>query len=249
VLLRGKNAIVTGSNRGIGQAILSKFAENGANVFAHARKENLQFEQYCHSLEDRFHVRIVPVYFDVANAEEVKGGIKRVIGINKEIDILVNNVGVVNQVKLFQMTSIQEMREEFEVNFFAQMYITQLVSKLMVRRRQGSIINISSCAGIDGNTGMMGYVSAKAAVIGATKRLAIELGNYNIRVNSVAPGLTDTEMGHKMSEQLQEEMMKQLIIKRKAQPKEVADAVVFFASDMSSFITGQTLRVDGGMLN
>lgn len=249
MLLKGKNAIVTGSNRGIGQAIIGKFAENGANIFAHARKENLQFEQYCHSLEERFHVRVTPVYFDATNAEEVKGGIKKIVGIEKEIDILVNNIGVVNQVKLFQMTDIKEMREEYEVNFFSQMHITQLVSKLMVRRKQGSIINISSCAGLDGNTGMISYVSAKAAIIGATKRLAIELGNYNIRVNSVAPGLTDTEMGKKMNDQLQEEMMKKLIIRRKAKPNEVADAVVFFASDMSTFITGQTLRVDGGMLN
>lgn len=249
MLLQGNNAIITGCNRGIGKAILKRFAENGANVFAHARKKTDEFEQYCNELASQYNVKIIPVYFDVTDEEAVKQGIKNISSVEKKIDILVNNVGVVNQVKLFQMTKIQEIKAEFEVNFFAQMYITQLVSKIMLRNKSGSIINISSCAGIDGNTGMLEYVSSKAAIIGATKRLAIELGNYNIRVNSVAPGLTDTEMGSQMSEQLQQDMMQKLVIKRKAQPREVADAVVFFASDMSSFITGQTLRVDGGLLN
>lgn len=249
MLLEGKNALVTGCNRGIGQAILQKFAEHGANVFAHARTKSLEFEENCKKLSNTYKVKIVPIYFDVTKDEEVKRGIKEIISQEKNIDILVNNVGAVNQVKLFQMTNIQEMREEFEINFFAQMQITQMISKLMVRKKQGSIINISSCAGLDGNTGMLEYVSSKAAMIGATKRLAIELGHYNIRVNSVAPGLTDTQMGQKMSEKLQEEMFQRLVIKRKAMPQEIADAVVFFASDMSTFITGQTLRVDGGMLN
>ncbi len=118
----------------------------------------------------------------------------------------------------------------------------------MIKRRKGSIVNISSCAGIDGNTGMLDYVSGKAAMIGATKRMAIELGEYNIRVNSVAPGLTETDMGDKMEERLFEDMLKKLVIKRKAKPEEIGDAIVFLASDMSSFITGQVIRVDGGML-
>lgn len=248
MLLTGKNAVITGCNRGIGKAVVEKFASQGAGIFAHAREKTEEFETYCAELGTQFDVMVMPVYFDVTKEEEVKRGVKEIINREKEIDILVNNVGVVNQVKLFQMTKIQEMRDEFDVNFFAQIYITQLISKLMIRRKRGSIINISSCAGMDGNTGMLEYVSSKAAIIGATKRLAIELGNYNIRVNSVAPGLTDTQMGGKMSEELQKEVFDRLVIKRKARPEEIADAVLFFASDMSSFITGQTLRVDGGML-
>lgn len=146
------------------------------------------------------------------------------------------------------MMTIQEIREQFEVNFFSHILITQLISRLMIKRRKGSIVNISSCAGIDGNTGMLDYVSGKAAMIGATKRMAIELGEYNIRVNSVAPGLTETDMGDKMEERLFEDMLKKLVIKRKAKPEEIGDAIVFLASDMSSFITGQVIRVDGGML-
>ena len=249
MLLEGKKAVITGCNRGIGKAILEKFACEGADIFAHARKKTEEFETICREMGERFNVRIIPVYFDVTKEEEIKLGVKEIMSHEKKIDILVNNVGAVKQVKLFQMTHIQEMRDEFEINFFAQMFITQLISKIMIRRKQGSIVNISSCAGIDGNTGMLEYVSSKAAIIGATKRLAIELGNYNIRVNSVAPGLTDTQMGAIMSDDLQEEVFSRLVIKRKARPEEIADAVLFFASDMSTFITGQTLRVDGGMLN
>lgn len=249
MLLKGKTAIITGSNRGIGKAILEKFAMHGADVFAHARKKTETFEAECQRIAKQYNVKIYPIYFDAQNSEEMKCAVKSITVITKEIDILVNNMGVVNSVKLFQMTSMEEIRKEFDVNFFAQVEFTQYISRLMSRKKKGSIINISSCAGLDGNTGMLQYVSSKAALIGATKRLAIELGTANIRVNSVAPGLTDTEMGGQMKKELEEEILQHLVIKRKARTEEVADAVVFFASDMSSFITGQTLRVDGGMLN
>lgn len=249
MLLKGKNAIVTGTNRGIGEAILRTFAQEGANVFAHARTKTTEFEEGCKNLARECGVNIFPVYFDATDSEAMKAAVMEIMSVTKEIDILVNNLGVVKSVKLFQMTKMQEIKDEFDVNFFAQMELTQYVSRLMIRRKTGSIVNISSCAGLDGNTGMLQYVSSKAAMIGATKRLAIELGTSNIRVNAVAPGLTDTDMGNIMKNELEQEMMNRLIIKRKAKPEEVADAVLFFASDMSSFVTGQTLRVDGGMLN
>ena len=249
MLLKGKNAIITGCNRGIGKAILEKFAQEGANVFAHARKETEEFSELCLTLSDKYNVRIEPIYFDMLDEEAMKNGVKKIISQSKDIDILVDNAGAVNQVRLFQMTSIEEMKNEFDINFFAQIRLSQMISKLMMRRKKGSIVNMSSCAGLDGNTGMLEYVSSKAAMIGATKRLAIELGNYNIRVNAVAPGLTDTDMGNIMDPRMQEDNYKKLVIKRMAKPSEVADAVTFFASDMSTFITGQTLRVDGGMLN
>lgn len=249
MLLHKKTAIITGTNRGIGKAILTRFAENGADVFAHARRQTDEFDCFCKELGSKYSVTVTPVYFDVLDEEAMKAGIKQITKETKAIDVLVNNVGSVNSANLFQMTKIQDMRDEFEVNFFAQMLLTQYISRLMVRRQQGSIINISSCAGLDGNTGMLQYVAAKAAMIGATKRLAIELGTANIRVNSVAPGLTDTDMGNKMKEELEQDTLNHLILKRKGRPEEIADSVVFLASDMASFITGQILRVDGGSLN
>lgn len=249
MLLQNKTAIITGTNRGIGKAILTRFAENGANIFAHARKSSDEFIAYINELQEKYGVTITPIFFDATNEEEMKAAVKEITSVTKDIDILVNNIGLVKTAQLFQMTKIQDMKDEFEVNFFAQMLFTQYISRLMVRKRKGSIVNISSCAGMDGNTGMLQYVSSKAAMIGATKRLAIELGAANIRVNSVAPGLTDTDMGNQMQEELEQQTLQHLVFKRKAKPEEIADAVVFLASDMASFITGQTLRVDGGMLN
>lgn len=249
MLLKGKNAVITGCNRGIGKAVMIKFAQNGADIIAHARKKTEEFESECKKIAAQYDVNIMPVYFDATDSGQIKAAVKQIAGITRDIDILVNNMGTVQSVKLFQMTAMQEIRDEFDVNFFAQMEFTQYISRFMMRRKKGSIVNISSCAGLDGNTGMLQYVSSKAAMIGATKRLAIELGVLGIRVNSVAPGLTDTEMGSKMSGELEQETLQHLIIKRKANPEEVADAVLFMASDMSSFITGQVLRVDGGMLN
>ena len=249
MLLKDKTAVITGCNRGIGKAILEKFAENGADIFAHARKKTDDFENECRSLSEKHNVKIIPFYFEATNSGEIKDAVKSIASVTKDFDILVNNIGIINSIKLFQMTTIQEMKDEFEVNFFAQMEFIQYISRYMARKRKGSIINISSVAGLDGNTGMLQYVSSKAALIGATKRLAIELGNSDIRVNSVAPGLTDTDMGNQMSEDLEKETLNHLIFKRKAKPEEIANAVLFLASDMSSFITGQVLRVDGGMLN
>lgn len=249
-MLKGKTAIITGCSRGIGEATLNVFAQNGANVLAHARKRTDEFEHKCEELEHTYGVMVKPVYFEATDSLQMKQAVKEIQGDTKgKVDILVNNMATVNSVKLFQMTKMEEIREEFDVNFFAQIEFTQYISRLMVRNKKGSIINISSCAGLDGNTGMLQYVSSKAALIGATKRLAIELGNYNIRVNSIAPGLTETDMGNQMNEELEQQLLDHLIIKRKAKREEIANAVVFLASDLASYITGQIIRVDGGMLN
>lgn len=249
-MLQGKTAIVTGSSRGIGETTVIQLAKNGANVIAHARKKTDEFESKCKNIENKYGVWIQPVYFDAADSIQMKEAVKKIKCKSEgKVDILVNNMGVAQSIKLFQMTKMEEIRKEFDVNFFAQLEFTQYISKFMVRNRKGSIINISSCAGMDGNTGMIQYVSSKAALIGATKRLAIELGNYNIRVNSIAPGLTETDMGNQMNEELEQQVINHLIIKRKAKREEIANAIVFLASDMSSYITGQTIRVDGGMLN
>ena len=245
--LKNKTALITGTNRGIGKEIVRRFAEEGANVFAHARNENDEHKIFCGELSSKHNVSVCPVYFDANNKEQIKDEIGRLYKNNTSIDILVNNISIMPKYKLLQMTSIDEIKNTFEINYFSQIYITQLVSRIMKKNKSGSVINISSVAGIDGN-GELSYVSSKAAIIAATKQMAIELGEHNIRVNSIAPGITDTDMGNSMSKDIIDYTLSHQIINHKATTTDIANMAVFLGSDLSKHITGQIIRVDGGML-
>ncbi|MBP3889428.1 MAG: SDR family oxidoreductase [Cellulosilyticum sp.] len=245
-MLKDKNAIITGANRGIGKKTLEVFAAQGANIWACARKSNEEFEEYIAELSKTYDVIIEPIYFDLSDDEEIKKAMKQIIDTKKDIHILVNNAGIVAESKLFQMTTIEEMKRVFDINFFAPMLISQYISKKMLRQKQGSIINMSSIAAIDGEPAQLEYVSSKAALIGATKKLAIELGKYGIRVNAVAPGATDTDMGGKIKQEVLEQTLNKTVMKRMATTEEIANTILFLASDLSSYITGQVIRVDGG---
>ncbi len=247
-ILRGKNAVITGTARGIGREIMETFARNGANIWACARKKTDEFEKETLNISEKYNVEIIPVYFDLAESEQIKEGLKQILKTDKSIDILVNNAAMVSQNALFQMTTIETMKRVFEVNFFSQMLITQYILKKMIKQKKGSIVNIASVAGIDGKPGQLEYSASKAAIIGATKTLANELAASNIRVNAVAPGITETNMISTMKEELVENLMHKIVMKRKGEPSEIADVVAFLASEMSSYMTGQVLRVDGGML-
>jgi 3-oxoacyl-[acyl-carrier protein] reductase len=163
------------------------------------------------------------------------------------IDVLVNNAGIVSKNALFMMTPIDTIREVFEVNFFGQMLVTQFAARVMSRQKRGSIVNVSSIAALDGDPGQLEYVASKAALIGATKKLAKELAPSGIRVNAVAPGITETGMLSRMSIDVKEKILNKSDMKRVAAPADIAQAILFLASDLSSYITGQILRVDGGM--
>jgi len=246
MLLKKKTAIITGCNRGIGKVTMEVFAENGTDIIACARNKSDKFTDIMIELAQKTGINITPVYFDFSDIEQVKAGIKTIIACKKQIDILVNNAGVATG-SFFQMTSLQDLKETFEINFFSQILFSQGISRYMSRFKTGSIINIASTAGLIGNAGTTSYGSSKAALMFATKTMATELGVVNIRVNAIAPSITQTDMFDQMNEKARNKIIESSALKRPADPMEIANVALFLASDLSSFITGQVLRVDGGL--
>lgn len=246
-LLEGKTAVITGCNRGIGKAILERMTAQGASAFALVRKENAAFSEYCAGLSAENGVDIQLVYADFQNEDQVKNAAKQILSTKKPVDILVNNIGIAFPQRTLAMTPINVIKESFQVNVFSGILFTQLISKSMIRNKRGSIIFISSVAAFDGGSNLE-YSAGKAALIGTARRLALELGPFGVRVNAIAPGLTSTDMGDITSDEVKILAVSRNVMKRIGRPKEIADAVVFMASDMSRFITGQVLRVDGGLL-
>jgi 3-oxoacyl-[acyl-carrier protein] reductase len=249
MLLAGKNAMITGCTRGIGRRMLAAFAENGSNVWACSRTKSNEFDQACADLAASNSVRITPLYFDMTDSQKMKEAVKTVAAERLPVDVLVNNAGITYNA-LYQMTSMEKMREVFEVNFFAQFTLTQYVVKLMVRQKSGSIINISSSAALDANSGRGAYGASKAAVACISRVMAHELAEHNIRVNAIAPGITDTDMvGESMSAAAIQAAVQNTRLGRMGRPSEIADAAVFLASDLAGYVTGEVLRVDGGLKN
>lgn len=246
-ILEGKNAIITGSRRGIGRATVEVFAQNGANIWACARKLDQNFEADMTALAEKYGVWIMPVYFDMIDDVEMKSAVRAINNEKLPIDILVNNAGIVEQNSAFLMTPAERIRKVMETNFTSQMILTQYIARMMAKKEKGSIVFLSSIAGLDGNPAQLEYVAAKAAIVGAVKKLAIELGESNIRVNAIAPGIIDTDMGNAMQNDLMQNILNKSIMKRLGSPVEVANVISFISSDMASYMTGQIIRVDGGM--
>lgn len=245
-LLNGKNAIVTGTSRGIGHKIVEVFASNGANVWACARKQTEEMDAYCKELSEKYGVEVKPVYFELTDRIAMKEAFKSIMAEKKPIDILVNNAGITYNA-LFQMSNEEKINESFDINFTSPYLFSQYVIKLMLRAGQGSVVNISSTAAIDGNSGRSIYGATKASVWCASKSMAEELGPKGIRVNCIAPGITQTDMLSSMTEEVINETVMATDSQRAGTPEDIANAALFLASDLSSYITGQILRVDGGM--
>ncbi len=246
MLMQGKTVLITGCRRGMGRAMVEVFAASGADIYAHAREADAAFVEEMAQVAAQHHVNIWPLGFDMTDYAAMKLAVKRIMSDKRPLDAVVNNAGITLN-SLFQMTSESQLRAQFEVNFFSVYLFTQYIAKLMMRNQRGSIINIASTAGEDGNPGKSAYGASKAALIAMTKSIAAELGENGIRANCIAPGITDTEMLLTMPAQVVEEAKNSADLRRAGEPAEIAQAALFLASDLASYITGQTIRVDGGL--
>ncbi len=247
MLLQNKTAVVTGCNRGIGKKILEVFSANGATIFACVRNITEEFKAYLSEIKKKFNNQIIPIQFDLNDENQIKEAANNVLSSNPSIDILVNNAATIHTA-LFQMTSIKKLKEVFETDFFSQTIFTQYILKSMIKNKKGSIVYVSSTSALYGNGGRSAYAASKAAIITQAKALSRELGVHNIRVNSIAPGLTNTDMmkeNHK--KEIVNEVLSRTSLRRIADPKEIANVVLLLSSDLTSYITGQNIRVDGGM--
>lgn len=241
------NAIITGASRGIGEATVKLFAQNGINIWACASRENKIFEEKMKKLETEFGVWIKPVYFSLENEEEVKTKIKEIINERQSIDILVNNAGVSPR-SLLVMTSINDLRKVMEINFISQMLITQMIARKMMRQKSGNIVNVGSVSGCEyAENGGISYGCSKAALLFASRVLAKELAAYNIRVNSVSPGFVETPMWTERSEEFVREALERSTMKRMGKPEEIANVIYFLTTPNASYMTGTNTIVQGGV--
>ena len=244
--LKDKTAVVTGGSRGIGRAICIELAKQGANIVVNFSGSEAKAKAVVEEIE-ALGPKAIAVQADVADSASVDGLMKQALEAFGSIDILVNNAGITRDNLLMRMKE-QEWDDVIDTNLKGVFLCTKAVTRQMMKQRAGRIINISSIVGVAGNPGQANYVAAKAGVIGLTKTTAQELASRNILVNAIAPGFITTEMTDALPEELKESMLKQIPLAKLGQPEDIAKAVAFFASDSASYITGQTLHIDGGMV-
>ncbi|MDU4326294.1 MAG: 3-oxoacyl-[acyl-carrier-protein] reductase [Clostridium celatum] len=245
-MLKGKNVIVTGATRGIGREIALTLAQNGANIAINYRNLNSEVENLLNEIKS-FGVDAFAIKCDVSIADEVDKFIKEVKAHYNTIDVLVNNAGITKDGLILRMKE-EDFDDVLDVNLKGTFNTTKSVSSIMVRQKYGKIINISSVVGIAGNAGQCNYAASKAGVIGFSKSVARELSSRNINVNVVAPGYINTDMTKNLPDEVKEEIIKSIPMKKIGDPKEVANLVLFLSSNLSDYITGQVINVDGGMV-
>ncbi|MCF8714178.1 3-oxoacyl-[acyl-carrier-protein] reductase [Joostella atrarenae] len=245
-LLEGKTAIITGASRGIGKGIAEEFAKQGANVaFTYSSSEGPAKELEKELLASG--VKAKAYKSNAASFTESQELVDQVVKEFGAIDILVNNAGITKD-NLLMRISEEDFDNVIEVNLKSVFNMTKAVQRTMLKQRKGSIINMSSVVGVKGNAGQTNYAASKAGIIGFSKSVALELGSRNIRSNVVAPGFIETEMTGALDEKVVQGWRDAIPLKRGGNPEDIANACVFLASDMSNYITGQVLQVDGGML-
>lgn len=244
-LLTGKNALITGASRGIGRTIAIEFAKAGANIIFTSTHRNENVE----SLEAELSAMDVEYQYYEADAKDFARTteiVDETIGKFQHIDILVNNAGITADMLLMRMSE-EQWDSVIATNLKSVFNYTKAVQKTMLKQRSGSIINISSIVGVAGNAGQANYSAAKAGIIGFTKSIAKEIGSRNIRCNAIAPGFIETDMTAKLSEEQIKAVVDNIPMKRVGKPEDVANAALFLASDMSQYISGQVIGVDGAM--
>lgn len=246
MVLEGKVAVVTGGSRGIGRATSILLAQNGADVAVNYAGNQKAAEEVCAAITAMGR-KVVAYQADVSNKEAVKAMFESIIKEFGRVDILVNNAGITKDNLLMRIKD-EEWDAVINTNLTGMYNCTKAVIKTMMKQKYGRIINMSSVVGVNGNAGQANYAAAKAGAIGFTKAVAKELASRNITANVVAPGFIDTDMTSELPEKLREEMLKQIPLGTLGQAEDVAQSVLFFASDASKYITGQTLHVDGGMV-
>ncbi|MGF9976060.1 3-oxoacyl-[acyl-carrier-protein] reductase [Viridibacillus arvi] len=244
--LEGKTAVVTGASRGIGRAIALTLAEQGARVVVNYSGSQSKAEEVVAEITENGGEAIA-VQANVADADEVTALMKAATDTFGSLDILVNNAGITRDNLLMRMKE-QDWDDVMNTNLKGVFLCTKAVSRQMMKQRAGRIINVASIVGVSGNAGQANYVAAKAGVIGLTKTTAKELAARNIYVNAVAPGFIATEMTDELPAEIKDQMLGQIPLAKLGDPKDVAKVVLFLASDDASYITGQTIHVDGGMV-
>ncbi len=243
--LENKTAVVTGGSRGIGRAICIALAKEGANIVTCYAKGAAAAEETVAMCKE-FGVQAVAVQADVAVKDDVEKLFEEALKITGTVEILVNNAGITRDGLVMRMSD-DDFNQVIDTNLRGAFYCMRAASKLMMKKRYGKIVTISSVVGIMGNAGQVNYAGSKAGVIGMTKSLAKELGSRNVTANAVAPGFITTDMTDGLSDAVKEQMAKAIPLGRMGQAEDVANAVAFLVSDKASYITGQVLHVDGGM--
>lgn len=246
-MLKDKTAVITGGVRGIGKAIARTFCRNGANVILCYRSNDAEAEKTAAELSG-FGPQVKLVKGDVADPETAK----RVAGLikdefDKKVDILVNNAGITND-KLMMRMSDEDFTKVIDANLNGTFYMMKELSALMVKKKNGVIINMASVSGLKGNPAQVNYSASKAGIVGMTLSAAKELGRRGIRVNAIAPGFIETDMTAVLTDEQKETAAKNITLGRLGQPEDIANAALFLASDMGAYITGQVISVDGGII-
>ena len=244
-MLKGKVAVITGGTRGIGNAIAKKYAENGANLAIIATKDNEKAQAAIEELKKNgTDVKLYPC--DIKNADQVASVSEAILADFGGVDIVVNNAGITRD-NLLPGMSIADIDDVIDINLKGTMYVTRSFIRNFIKRKGGNVINISSVVGLMGNKGQANYAASKAGIVGFTKTVAKEYGRKNIRCNAIAPGYIATEMTAQLSEAQTDELKKQLPLTRLGTPEDIAELALFLASEKSSYITGEVIKVDGGM--